>query len=342
MLIACVQNMPGGNLWNNNGRSEGYCDVPNIGSWKYMKQYQFKELKHMLSYLWSNPNKEGVGKWWQIIHVEEIFAENRKKNILSSNIKTLDKSMSAFHQQTLVTGNLAHLWHILQKPEDLGTEFKNLTCAHIYVMLCIKLCRGKNNSNGKQLVDEYKKKTTACCMQLLKRSFQCKYLRDRDLTSLVALNSFPLSTDALLALSTPTATGSMDSFYTFSTRTFIEMSKHQIWKTERKVKSRSVGIWREQVIIGELPEDTAVNELRLERMKRTQECRSRRKGKLLYTVWCVYQVGSTANTGFAMNVLWPTKIEFVKKSWRANMWCDMVITYEILNFPLWPHIILFL
>ena len=109
MLIACVENKPGGNLWNNNGRSEGYCDVPNIGSWKYMKQYQFKELKHMLSYLWSNPNKEGVGKWWQIIHVEEIFAENRKKNILSSNIKTLDKSMSAFHQQTLVTGNLAHL-----------------------------------------------------------------------------------------------------------------------------------------------------------------------------------------------------------------------------------------
>ena len=56
MLIAHVENMPAGNLWNNNGRSEGYRDVPNIGN-KYMKQYRFKELKYMVSYLWADLNK---------------------------------------------------------------------------------------------------------------------------------------------------------------------------------------------------------------------------------------------------------------------------------------------
>ena len=177
MLMAQVENMLGGNLWNNSGRSEGYCDVPNIGN-KYIKQYRFKEMKYFFSYLWADPKKEGVDAWWQIICVEDLFAENCRKNILSSAIKTLDKSMSAFRPQTLAKGNLLHLSHILRKLEDLGTEFKNLACAQIYVMLCIKLCRGKNNPNGKQLVNKYKKKTTACCMQLLKRSFQRQYLRD--------------------------------------------------------------------------------------------------------------------------------------------------------------------
>ena len=58
----------------------------------------------------------------------------------------------------------------------------------------------------------------------------------------VALNSFASSTDNLSALSTPTGTGSMDSFYTFSTRTFIEVNKHQIRKTERKVKEKCIRI----------------------------------------------------------------------------------------------------
>ena len=182
ILIANVENMPGGNLWNYNGRSEGYRDVPNIGN-KYMKQYRFKEIKHMVSYLWVDPKKEGHNAWWQIIRVEDLLTENRKQNILSSNIKTLDESMSASRPQTLATGNLPHLSHILRKPEDLGTEFKNLACAQIYVMLCIEICRDKNDPNGKQLVDVYKKKTTACCMRHLKRSFQCQYLRERELAS---------------------------------------------------------------------------------------------------------------------------------------------------------------
>ena len=62
------------------------------------------------------------------------------------------------------------------------------------------------------------------------------------LKEIVALNSFASSTDNLLALSTPTGTRSMDSFYTFSTRTFIEVNKHKIRKTERKVKEKCIKI----------------------------------------------------------------------------------------------------
>ena len=58
----------------------------------------------------------------------------------------------------------------------------------------------------------------------------------------VTMHSFPSCTDALLALSTPTGTGSMDSFYTFSTRKFIAVNKHQIRKTERKVKEKCVKV----------------------------------------------------------------------------------------------------
>ena len=42
------------------------------------------------------------------------------------------------------------------------------------------------------------------------------------------------SSDVVSALSTPAGTKSMDSFCTFSTRTFIEVNKHKIQKTERK------------------------------------------------------------------------------------------------------------
>ena len=147
MQLTRIENMPGGNLWSNNGRSEGYSDVENIGS-KYMKEYRFKEIKYFLSYLWADLSKEGTDAWWQVGLLENLFAENQKKTILSSNLKTLDESMSAFRPQTKVTGNLLHLSHILWKPEDLGTQFKNLACAKIYVMLCIKLCRAKDDPSG--------------------------------------------------------------------------------------------------------------------------------------------------------------------------------------------------
>ena len=156
MLFARVENMLGGNLWNNNGRSEGYRDVPNIGS-KYMKEYIFKEFKYFLSCLWADPSKERTDDWWQIISLENLFAENQKKMILSSNLKILNESMSAFRPQTRATGNLLHLSHNLCKPEDLGTEFKNLACAQIYVMLCIKICQSMNDPSGCEFIDEYKK-----------------------------------------------------------------------------------------------------------------------------------------------------------------------------------------
>ena len=63
--------------------------------------------------------------------------------IVSSWIKVLDESMSAFKPRTTKTGGLPNISFIARKPEPLGTEFKTVCCALSGLMLHMEIQRGK-------------------------------------------------------------------------------------------------------------------------------------------------------------------------------------------------------
>ena len=178
LMMARYEGVPGGNMWKNAGRSEGYRDIPNIAN-EFLPKYRFEEIKYYCKYLWADMDSKDQDEWWMLGTLCKEFSESRKKIVRSSNIKVMDESMSAFRPQSSPTGNLPHLSHIQRKPENLGTELKTVACPHLRIMLAIEICRSKNDPNGREFVRQYKgKKTTACCIRLLKASDQRKTVID--------------------------------------------------------------------------------------------------------------------------------------------------------------------
>ena len=118
-------------MWKNDGKSEGYRNVPNVGS-KYLPKYRFDMIKHYITFLWADMSKKEQDDWWILGNLEVEFSRSRKEYVRSCNIKvmdeSMDESMSGFRPQTLPKGNLPHLSSILQKPEPLGTKFKVVAC----------------------------------------------------------------------------------------------------------------------------------------------------------------------------------------------------------------------
>jgi len=171
MLVARIEGIPGGNLWKNSGRTEGYRNVVNLDK-GVMMEYRFRQIKTYVSFLWADESLKDTDPWWQIIRVCEEFGLNRMSTILSSNIKIADETMAAMRPRTTKTANLPHLSHILRKPEDLGTEFKTVATVILNIMLGLEIARSKDDLNGREFVDTLKKKTTACSVRLMKMSSQ--------------------------------------------------------------------------------------------------------------------------------------------------------------------------
>jgi len=77
-----------------------------------------------------------------ISHCIAKFNQNQKRQVNASFMKTLDESMSAFHPQRRATGNLPHLSFILQKSENLGTEFKVIVCPITGIIIFLEIQKG--------------------------------------------------------------------------------------------------------------------------------------------------------------------------------------------------------
>ena len=63
MLVARLEGIPGGDLWKNNGLTEGYRNLPNIGR-MHMTQFRFKEIKRFVSYMWADEGRKESDPWW--------------------------------------------------------------------------------------------------------------------------------------------------------------------------------------------------------------------------------------------------------------------------------------
>jgi len=88
-----------------------------------------------------------------------------KRQVNTSFMQTLDKSMSEFCPQTRTTGNLPHLSFILHKLENLWTKFKVVMCPITGIILFLEIQKG----HEKMLQAVYSSQcsvTAACVLSL--------------------------------------------------------------------------------------------------------------------------------------------------------------------------------
>ena len=81
--------------------------------------------------------------WWAFSSAVKDFNDIRNNNVLSSQIKVLNKSMLAWRPHTSRNGGLPNISYIIRKPEPLGTEFKTVYYPVTEVMTHLEIQRGK-------------------------------------------------------------------------------------------------------------------------------------------------------------------------------------------------------
>ena len=150
-------------MWNTTEIAEGLKEETvrfDPGQW--MSRGRFREIKKYIPIMFtSDDKKSNEDPWYQIIKVVEDFNLNRKRTIATSNLRDTDETMSPYCPQTVKTGNIPHLSYVFRKPEPLGTEFKNCLDATSKIMLCLYLCRNKNDKKGDDTYDNATKLKTA-------------------------------------------------------------------------------------------------------------------------------------------------------------------------------------
>jgi hypothetical protein len=131
----------------------------------YMKLYRFKQFWQFIPRIWEEEEKTKRDPWWQFGSAVENFNQIQKNNVLSSEKRVLDETMSAFRPRTTRLGGLPNISYILWKPEPLGTKFKTSVCPKLNVMTYMELCEGKDNMKSR-LFHTKLGGTTACAVHM--------------------------------------------------------------------------------------------------------------------------------------------------------------------------------
>jgi hypothetical protein len=116
--------------------------------------------------IWENDKSTALQDAWYKFQVAvENFNTIRKHDIITSERRVLDESMSAYRPCTTKLGGLPNISYILRKPEPLGTEFKTSVCPWLNVMTHMEICEGKENMRSKPFQKELGG-TTACAVRM--------------------------------------------------------------------------------------------------------------------------------------------------------------------------------
>ncbi len=156
MIAAAGYNVKGIELWNKEPNAGCEAVSSDIASWpsiipapnfeRYMSSNRFKQWRKYIPCMCADPTKQHDGKqddWWQFSNAIEEFNEHRRDVVLHSLRLVEDESMAAWVPRTTKFGGLPNLSHINRKPEPLGTEFKDIGCAVLGVLLVLEIQRGK-------------------------------------------------------------------------------------------------------------------------------------------------------------------------------------------------------
>jgi hypothetical protein len=99
-----------------------------------MKLYHFKQFHKMVPQIWEQEDLTGNDPWFKFRGAIENFNHIRKLDILSSEKRILDESMSTYRPRTSKYRGLPNISYIIRKPESLGTEFKTSVCPTLNIM----------------------------------------------------------------------------------------------------------------------------------------------------------------------------------------------------------------
>ena len=85
-----------------------------------------------------------IDPWWRIRGVFHEYNAVRKLHVKPSNLLVFDESMIGYRPQVSATGNILHITNHPDKPCNLGSESKVMSCAVIGCNLQLELQEGKN------------------------------------------------------------------------------------------------------------------------------------------------------------------------------------------------------
>lgn len=72
---------------------------------------------------------------------------NHKQTATTRNLQDTDETKLLYYPKITKTGNIPHLSYVFQKVELLRMEFKNCLDSTSKIMLCLYLCRNKDDHN---------------------------------------------------------------------------------------------------------------------------------------------------------------------------------------------------
>jgi hypothetical protein len=138
----------------------------------YMKSYRFKQFRKLIPLMWEADDIAAQqDPWYKFRAAVDNFNSIRKHDIVSSERRVLDESMSAYRPRTTKLGGLPNISYILRKPEPLGTEFKTSVCPRLNVMTFMEICEGKYNMRTKPFQKQLGG-TTACTVRMAQGTCQ--------------------------------------------------------------------------------------------------------------------------------------------------------------------------
>jgi hypothetical protein len=123
-----------------------FSNPPDAG--RFMSLTRFEEIRRFFPEAFadasrSDPAQDNYDPWHPIIALVEDLNLNRQNTVCSSNIKTMDESMSGWKPRKNKLGGLPNISFILRKPVPLGTEFKDLCDGETAIMLFLEIQRGR-------------------------------------------------------------------------------------------------------------------------------------------------------------------------------------------------------
>jgi hypothetical protein len=133
ILAGGVNGQGGTGLWESREKQlhcgvREFSDPPDAG--RFMPLTRFEEMA-----------QDNYDPWCPIIALVEDLNLNRQNTACSSNIKTMDESMSGWKPRKNKLDGPPNISFILRKPVPLGTEFKDLCDGETAIMLFLEIQR---------------------------------------------------------------------------------------------------------------------------------------------------------------------------------------------------------
>ena len=182
IMAGGVNGQGGAGLWESREQQihrgiREFSEPPDAG--RYMSLTRFEEIRRFFPEAFadetrSDPAEEdNYDPWYPIAALAEDLSLNRHRTICTSNIKTMDESMSGWKPRKNKLGGLPNISFILRKPCPLGTEFKDTCDGETSIMLYLEIQRGRVEMPIRYPENRLHGATAACTLRQVLNTMKC-------------------------------------------------------------------------------------------------------------------------------------------------------------------------